>query len=128
VAGAESSSTFLPTSYGQDCGRGGCNTVTNGVLASGASVTWPDQVPLGLSFPVREPTWDWGFGTQLIDGDGTAIVFIIVGLLFDGFSVFVLAHLGKLARRWLRHRQQGPVPGISSTLGASCSSHWSGVK
>jgi hypothetical protein len=109
VAGAESSSTFLPTSYSQDCSRSGCNTVTNGVLASGASVTWPDQVPLGLSFPVREPTWDWGFGTGLIDGDGTAIVFIIGGLLFDGFSVIVLVHLGKLARRWLQHRQQPVV-------------------
>jgi len=55
LAGAESSSTFLPLSYGQVCGRGGCSTVTYGVLANGASVTWPDQVPLGQAFAVREP-------------------------------------------------------------------------
>ncbi len=107
VAGAENTSTFLPMSYGQDCGRSGCTTVTNGVLASGANVTWPDQVPLGQPFPVHEPMWNWGFGTQLIDGDGTAAGVIFAGVLFDGFSVLVLVHLVKLARRWLRHRRLG---------------------
>jgi hypothetical protein len=107
LAGAESSSTFLPISHGQECGRGGCTTVTNGVLANGASVTWPDQVPLGQAFPVRVPMWDWGFGSRLIDGDGTAMGFIFVGVLFGGFAAFVLVHLVKLVRRWLRHRQQG---------------------
>jgi hypothetical protein len=106
LAGTESSATFLPTSYSQDCGRSGCTTVTDGFLASGASVTWPGQVPLGLAFGVREPVWDWGFGSGLIDGDGTAIGFIIGGVLFDGFAVLVLVHLVKLVRRWLRHRQQ----------------------
>jgi hypothetical protein len=107
LAGAENSSTFLPLSYGQVCGRGGCSTVTYGVLSTGASVTWPDQVPLGQSFAVREPLWDWGFGAQMIDGDGSAIGTIVAGVLFNLFGVFILVHLVKLARRWLRHRQLG---------------------
>jgi len=107
LAGAESSSTFLPLSYGQDCGRSGCSTVTYGVLANGASVTWPDQVPLGQAFAVREPLWNWGFGAQMIDGDGSAIGTIVAGVLFNLFGVFILVHLFKLARRWLRHRQLG---------------------
>jgi hypothetical protein len=106
LAGAENSSVFLPLSYSQDCGRSGCNTVTDGVMGSGANATWPSQVPLGQAFPVREPLWNWGFGSQLIDGDGTAIAFIFLGVLFVGFSVLVLVHLVKLMRRYLRHRQQ----------------------
>lgn len=62
LTGVENSSVFLPLSYSQECGRGGCNTVTDGTLASGASVTWPRRVPLGQEFPVREPARDWGFG------------------------------------------------------------------
>jgi hypothetical protein len=107
LAGGESSSAFLPLSYGQVCGRGGCSTVTYGVLANGASVTWPDQVPLDQSFAVREPLWDWGFGAQMIDDDGTAIWTIVAGVLFNIFGVLILVHLVKLARRWLRHRQLG---------------------
>jgi hypothetical protein len=107
LAGAESSSAFLPLSYGQDCGRSGCSTVTYGVLSNGASVTWPDQVPLGQSFAVREPLWDWGFGAQMIDGDGAAIGTIVAGVLFTSAGALILVHLFKLARRWLRHRQLG---------------------
>jgi len=43
----------------------------------------------------------------MIDGDGTAVVTIIAGAAFDVFSVFILIHLVKLARRRLRHRQLG---------------------
>ena len=107
LAGAESSTTFTPTSYGQDCGRSGCHTVTDGVLSNGASATWNSEVPLGDSFSVRVPMWDWGFGSALMDGDPTAVLYIFLGLLFDGFSVLVLVHLVKLGRNWLRHRQQG---------------------
>ena len=66
LTGAENSSVFLPLSYSQECGRGGCNTWTDGTLASGASVSWPRRVPLGQEFTVREPAWDWGFGAELI--------------------------------------------------------------
>ena len=55
LTGAENSSVFLPLSYSQECGRDGCNTVTDGTLASGASVSWPRQVPLGQDFLLREP-------------------------------------------------------------------------
>jgi hypothetical protein len=122
LAGAESSSTFLPISYGQDCGRSGCTTVTYGVLANGASVTWPDQVPLDQAFAVREPLWDWGFGSRMIDGDGTAIVTIIAGAAFNVFGVFILIHLIKLARRWLRHRQLGQqMAGVTRLPGGPAS-------
>jgi hypothetical protein len=105
LAGAESSSTFTPTSYGQDCGRSGCHTVTSGILSNGASVTWNSEVPLGEPFSVREPMWDWGFGSVLMDGDPTAVLYIFLGVLFDGFSVLALVHLVKLGRNWLRHRR-----------------------
>jgi hypothetical protein len=107
LAGAESTSTFTPTSYGQDCGRSGCHTVTNGVLSNGASATWNDEVPIGDPFSVRVPLWDWGFGSALMDGDPSAVVYVILGALFDGFSVLVLIHLVKLGRNWLRNRQRG---------------------
>jgi hypothetical protein len=107
LAGAESSTVFVPASYGQACSRSGCTTVTNGFLASGASVTWPDQVPIGRPFGVRDPLWDWGFGSQLIDGGGTAAGLIVAGVLFDSFSALVLVHMVKLARHWLRHHQHG---------------------
>jgi hypothetical protein len=106
LTGAESTSTFRPASYAQDCGRSGCTPVTDGRLTGGASATWPDQVPLGHAFPVREPIWRWGSGSQLVDGNGAAIGLIFVGVLFDGAAALVLVHVVKLVRRWLRHRQQ----------------------
>ena len=115
LAGAESTATFYPTSYGQDCGRSGCSTVTNGYLGNGsnaAAATWPDQVPLGLPFTVRQPAWNWGFGSQLIDGDGTAIAYIFVGVLMDVFSAFILFALYKVVRQWLQRRRQ-PASGLA---------------
>src|SRR6202042_1699083 len=35
LAGAGPTATFLPTSYGQSCGRSGCSTFTNGILVQG---------------------------------------------------------------------------------------------
>ena len=109
LAGAESTATFVPTGYGQVCGRGGCSTVTDGYMETrggSAGATWPHQVPLGLPFTVREPVWNWGFGAQLIDGDGNAIAYIVLGVLMDGFSVLILFALYKAVRRWLEHRRQ----------------------
>ena len=68
----------------------------------------PDQVPIGQAFPVRTPLWNWGFGSQLIDGGGSATGLIVAGVLLDGFSVIVLVHVVKLARRWRRHLRPGP--------------------
>ena len=107
AAGAENTAVFLPTSYGQDCGRSGCTTVTDGVLNNGVSATWPEQVPLDQPFLVAQPLWDWGFGSDLINNEGAAAADIFGGVLFDGISVLVLVHLFKLGRRWTRHRQLG---------------------
>ena len=109
LAGAESTATFVPTSFGQMCGRGGCSTITNGYLGTGsnaAPATWPGQVPIGVPFTVREPVWNWGFGGQLINGDGSAIAYIVLGVLLDGFAVLILFASYKAVRHWLRHRQQ----------------------
>jgi hypothetical protein len=108
LAGAEKTVTFVPTSYGQMCGRGGCSTITYGHLgtAGGAPATWTGQVPIGAPFTVRKPIWNWGFGSQLINGDGTAITYVILGVLFDGFAVLILFALHHAVRQWQRHRQQ----------------------
>ncbi len=105
ATGAENFTTFLPLSYSEDCGRSGCSTVTNGTLMNGFGVTWPNQVPLGRPFLVREPLWNWAFGSHLIDSTGSAIGSILAGVLLDGFAVIVLIHLVKLGSRWLRHRR-----------------------
>jgi hypothetical protein len=137
LAGAESNATFVPVSYGQQCSRSGCSTVTNGYLESGSagfsgslggapggsfaggtSVTWPGKVPLGQPFTVRKPLMDWGFGSELIDGDGTAIGYMFAGVLLDGAAVFVLFAAYKLGRNWLRHRRQAPVAGVPAGSGA----------
>ncbi len=108
LAGAESTATFVPTSFGQTCGRGGCSTITNGYLGTGsnaAPATWPGQVPIGVPFTVRKPVWNWGFGGQLINGDGSAIAYIGLGVLLDGFAVLILFASYKTVRQWRRHRQ-----------------------
>jgi hypothetical protein len=107
LTGAESTTTFHPVSYAQACGRGGCHNVTDGFLAdSGADVTWGSQVPLNQSFPVRVPAWDWGTGHTLIDGDGTAIAGLIVGLIFNAFAIMLLLLLVMLI--WIRRRAGHP--------------------
>lgn len=116
VAGAEANSVFTPVSYSQDCGRSGCSTVTDGFLANGAAATWPGDVRLRQAFPVHEPVWNWGYGTGLIDGDGTAIGFIVAGVLLDGFAAFVLVAVVRLVRRWLRHRREGREPVGAASL------------
>jgi hypothetical protein len=114
LAGAEQTVTFSPTAYGQQCGRYGCSTITNGFLqnAGHTPVTWPGQVPLGQPFPVREPVWAWGFGSQLIDSDPGAVGTVVAGLFVDGLAVLVLWIAFKAVRNWRRHRQQGAVSGL----------------
>jgi len=72
--------------------------------------TWPDVVPLGRQFRVREPVWTWGLGASLIDGGGSAIAAICVSLLLDAAVILVLFFLYKLIRNWLRHRRQAAAP------------------
>ena len=111
LAGAGKSATFTGQSYDQTCGnfRGGCQTVTDGVLTRNgvsAAATWPDQVPLGRPFAVREPVWSWGVGGSLIDSDGVAVGAILVSLLLDAAAVLVVVLFARMIRNWLRHRRQ----------------------
>jgi hypothetical protein len=78
--------------------------LTDGALAGGASVSWPRQVPLGREFPVREPVWNWGFGSGLINDDASAIASIVLGALIDGFCVLLPVFLVNLTHRWRRHQ------------------------
>ena len=66
--------------------------------------TWPDRVPIGRPFTVREPAWKWGVGTGLLDGDGIAVGAAAVSLLFDGFAVLAAGNLIRVLGRRLRAR------------------------
>lgn len=100
LAGAEGSDTFNPVSHGQQCHEGSCETVTHGYLSgSGDQVTWPRDVPLGLSFPVRVPVWGWGLGHDPIPGTGTAIGFLFLGLGGCGLLLLVVRAAVKNVRR-----------------------------
>jgi hypothetical protein len=101
LAEAGQRETFVPVSYSQVCGKGGCATVTDGILAeTGADVTWPGQVPLDRSFTVRSPAWASEPGSELIPGTSAAWGRVILGLFFDVLAaVMVLA-----ATPWARHR------------------------
>jgi hypothetical protein len=101
VVGAEKQDTFNPVSYSQ-CPMvylRHCYVVTEGYLSrTGAEVNWGSQVPLGKSFGIRDPLWDWGSGRQLIDGDGTAIPDIVADLFFDAVALLLLVVLVMLVR------------------------------
>jgi hypothetical protein len=108
VTGAEQSVMFEPTAHTQVCGRSGCHTETDGYLQipGDPSVTWPFDVPVGVPFQVRQPLWNWGLGSELIDGDGGAIGHIVAGIALNGTSVLILFAGYRLTRNWLRHRRQ----------------------
>jgi ABC-type Fe3+ transport system permease subunit len=114
LTGTEKMVTFDPVSYSTSCAaRGGCTTSTVGTLETGGKgtdATWPDVVPLGQPFKVREPVWRWGLGAALIDSTWIAVVAILISLLLDVAGVFVLFSIVRLARNWLRHRRQGRAP------------------
>lgn len=124
LAGGESGVTFVPVSAGQDCGRYGCSPITNGYLQTPGHppVTWPDAVPLGVPFQVRQPLMKWGFGSQLIENKPGAVGSIVAGLFFDGVSVLVLFFGYRLGRNWRRHRQAasgGRADGLGSVAQVS---------
>jgi hypothetical protein len=114
VAGAENQDTFNPVSYSH-CpmvyGRG-CHVVTDGYLSrTGAQVSWASQVPLGQPFGVRDPLWAWGTGRKLIDGDGSAIPYIVAGLFFDAVALLLLFIVVVIVRETSPGRSQPmPVP------------------
>jgi hypothetical protein len=66
---------------------------------------WPDVIPLNRTILVPEPAWRWGLGGALIDGDGTAVIAIAIGLLFQAAGVLVLIRMAWLAGNARRHRR-----------------------
>ncbi len=109
LTGAERTATFDPVSHQIVCGRYSCGTVTDGILetgGAGVSASWQNVVPLGRPFQVREPVWRWGLGLSLIDSDKTAAIALAVSLLIVGAGVLVVVKMVRLARNWLRYRQQ----------------------
>lgn len=110
LAGAEKTVTFRPVSHETVCHtRGGCETVTEGVMETGGQgteATWPHVVPLGKPFPIRQPLWSWGLGTVLIDSPAIAVVAILVGLLIEVGAVFIAVRLARRVRnRWRQRRE-----------------------
>ena len=110
--------TFDPQFHDISCsyhGNGDCSTVTVGTLETGGAgvrSTWPNDVPLGRPFKVREPVWKWGVGAALIDGDGIAVGAALISLLFDGFAVLAVIFFVKVVgRRLVRLRRAGPASG-----------------
>ncbi len=113
LAGAGHTVTFDPVSYQTTCSQGVCQTDTDGILetgGAGAQASWPDVVPLGRPFQVREPVWRWGLGLALIDSDGIAVIAVLLSLGIEVLAVLVVVSLVKLARNWRRHRQQRVAP------------------
>ena len=115
LADAGPTATFFPTSYGQDCGRGGCNTITEGTLVVGGRgipASWPGTASLGLPMTVRAPVWDGWSGTVSLTGDtADAIVAIIVGLFFDALGVLAGLALIEMMRHWLKRRREPALSG-----------------
>jgi hypothetical protein len=115
LAGAEKTVTFTPVSHETVCHtRGGCETVTEGVMETGGrgtEATWPHEVPLGKPFPIRQPLWSWGLGASLIDSPAIAVVAIVVSLLIEVGSVFIAVRLARRVRNRWRHRRELAVLG-----------------
>jgi hypothetical protein len=110
LAHAGPTATFVAQSYTQECGRGGCYYVTNGVLLTHppASVTWPDDVPLNSTFPVRRPVWGiFGYSSDLLNGPDSGFT-IGAGVVVDGLAVLIITLIVREWRRQARARQQIP--------------------
>lgn len=120
LAGAEKTVSFDPVSYQTECSvRGGCETSTDGILetgGAGSQATWPDVVPLGKPFEVREPVWRWGLGEGLIDSDGIAVAAVLISLLIEALGVWVIVSFVRLTRNRQRHRR-----GRTETVASSAS-------
>ena len=111
LASAGRTVAFDPVSHQTNCDRYSCQTVTDGILETGGAginASWPNVVPLGRPFEVREPVWRWGLGLALIDSDKTAVIAVVLSLLIEGFAVLVVVKLVRLTRNWRRHRQRPP--------------------
>ena len=109
---------FDPLSYQTDCYvRSGCQASTDGILETGGQgteATWPDVVPLGKPFQIREPLWRWGLGQALINNRVIAVAAILISLLIEAAAVLVIISIVRLTRNWLRHRRQRTAPASAS--------------
>jgi hypothetical protein len=107
LAGAGKTVTFVPQSRALVCSRFGCDTWTDGVLQTNPPVTatWPNQVPLGQPFSVRQPWWNgWGHRDLMNGGaSGGAIASCLFGELV---TVFFGVGLVRMVRRRLRSRRE----------------------
>jgi hypothetical protein len=115
LAGAGPTATFFPTSYGQNCGRGGCSTITNGTLVQdghAARASWPGMTSLGLPMTVRAPVWQaWGSTVSLTGDTANAIIAIIVGLFMDAVGVLGGVGLVVMVQHWRRRRREPALLG-----------------
>jgi hypothetical protein len=85
LAGTQPDVSFVAQSYGQECGRDDCWTVTRGVLRpGGTAVTLTREVPLGTTVTVRQPAWVIDSKDAVIDSTGEAVASVILTVLFTG--------------------------------------------
>jgi hypothetical protein len=120
LAGSGRSVTFVPVSYQTNCYLGACQTTTAGILKTsgpGVEATWPQVVPLGQPFQVREPPWRWGLGEALSGSRGIAVVAVFLSLLVEAAAVLVIISLVRPARSWLRHRRQPAASAPAAVTG-----------
>jgi hypothetical protein len=95
LTGAEPQGTFIPVSYSQHCGKGGCHTMTDGYIQqTGERLTWPDKVSLGKPFLIRVPVMTGeAFGVQTDTGKAIAdlsvsLVLEVSGLVMGPFFLW----------------------------------------
>ena len=85
LAGTQPNVSFVAKSYGQECGRDDCWTVTRGVLQpGGTAVTLAREVPLGAAVTVRQPAWVIDGKDTVIDSTGAAVMSIVLAAIFTG--------------------------------------------
>jgi uncharacterized membrane protein len=83
LAGTQPEVSFVAQSYGQECGRDSCWTVTRGVLRpGGTAVTLTREVPLGATVTVRQPAWVIDSKDTVLDSTGAAVASIIFTAIF----------------------------------------------
>lgn len=110
LLGAGRQTTFHADSYGRECGKGGCSTVTDGYLSdSGTRARVLADMPLGATKPVREPVWNWGTGRGVIESTGQAAGQFGIGFVFNIPLFFLGYGLAKDLRGRRRKARLAPA-------------------
>jgi hypothetical protein len=115
LAGVGRPGTFTATGHSTVCSGSptgsSCWTEVDGYVEPGnVSASWPGDVQIGDSFPVRLPLWDSGLGTPVLFNTGTAI---FVAFIFGALQLFTWGGIGYAAYRTIRSR----APARGSTAG-----------